>query len=100
MWNKQSKNSKKNYSNEFRLREGNGECHYYIGVEDDGNPLGISEKEMEISIETIEKMVSEIENAKITKIDYFLVYLFLEEIKKYFLSLYHFYLLTYYLIIL
>ncbi len=54
----------------FRLREGNGECHYYIGVEDDGNPLGISEKEMEISIETIEKMVSEIENAKITKIDY------------------------------
>ena len=54
----------------FRLREGNGECHYYIGVEDDGNPLGISENEMKISINTIEKMVSEIENAKITKIVY------------------------------
>ena len=24
----------------FRLKEGNGECHYYIGVEDNGNPLG------------------------------------------------------------
>ena len=54
----------------FRLKEGNGECHYYIGVEDNGNPLGINEKEMNISIEIIRKIVSEIENAKIRKIEY------------------------------
>ena len=53
----------------FRLREGNGECRYYIGVEDSGNPLGITEQEMQISVETIQKMTSSI-GATINKIEY------------------------------
>ena len=31
----------------FRIEEGNGECYYEIGVEDNGNPLGISKEELE-----------------------------------------------------
>ena len=54
----------------FRLHEGNGECHYLIGVEDNGNPIGINEVEMKESIETIEKMVKNCKNTKITNIDY------------------------------
>jgi hypothetical protein len=54
----------------FRLHEGNGECHYLIGVEDNGNPIGINESEMKESIETIEKMVKNCKNTKITNIDY------------------------------
>jgi GTPase len=54
----------------FRLHEGNGECHYLIGVEDNGNPIGINEVEMKESIETIEKMVENCKNTKITNIDY------------------------------
>ena len=53
----------------FRLREGNGECRYYIGVEDSGNPLGITEQEMQTSVETIQKMTSSI-GATINKIEY------------------------------
>ena len=34
----------------FRIEEGNGECYYEIGVEDNGNPLGISKEELEISV--------------------------------------------------
>ena len=37
----------------FRLREGNGECYYVIGVEDNGNALGISKQELEISLSVI-----------------------------------------------
>jgi elongation factor 1-alpha len=37
----------------FRLREGNGECFYVIGVEDNGNDLGISKEELEISLSVI-----------------------------------------------
>ena len=36
-----------------RLGEGNGECYYYIGVEDNGNALGISKEELEISLSVI-----------------------------------------------
>ena len=55
----------------FRLHEGNGECHYLIGVEDNGNPIGINEVEMKESIETIKRMVQNCKNTKITNIDYF-----------------------------
>ena len=54
----------------FRLHEGNWECHYLKGVEDNGNPIGINEVEMKESIETIEKMVKNCKNTKITNIDY------------------------------
>ena len=37
----------------FRLGEGNGECYYEIGVEDNGNTLGISKEELEISLSVI-----------------------------------------------
>ena len=37
----------------FRLREGSGECYYEIGVEDNGNALGISKQELEISLSVI-----------------------------------------------
>ena len=37
----------------YRLREGSGECYYEIGVEDNGNTLGISKQELEISINVI-----------------------------------------------
>jgi GTPase len=50
---------------EFRLREGNGECRYYIGVEDLGNPLGINEDEMQTSLKVVEEMTQKI-GAKIT----------------------------------
>jgi len=38
----------------FRLGEGNGECIYVIGVEDDGTPRGISEDDMRESLKTLE----------------------------------------------
>ena len=37
----------------YRLREGSGECYYEIGVEDNGNTLGISKQELEISLNII-----------------------------------------------
>ena len=37
----------------FRLGEGHGECYYEIGVEDNGNPLGISKEELEISLSVV-----------------------------------------------
>lgn len=44
----------------FRLREGNGECFYQIGVEDNGNPLGLSEEDLKASLETLFIMTSRI----------------------------------------
>lgn len=38
---------------QFRLTEGNGECFYQIGVEDNGNPIGISKDELEDSIKVL-----------------------------------------------
>lgn len=37
----------------FRLNEGNGQAYYQIGVEDNGNPLGLGEKEMFESLATL-----------------------------------------------
>lgn len=37
----------------FRLKEGNGEAFYMIGVEDDGNPLGLNLDEMRESLATL-----------------------------------------------
>ena len=36
-----------------RLGEGNGECYYFIGVEDNGNNLGISKEELDITLSVI-----------------------------------------------
>ena len=45
----------------FRLQEGNGECYYIIGVEDNGNALGIGEDDLKTSIETLCIMTQKIE---------------------------------------
>lgn len=37
----------------FRIEEGAGRGYYVIGVEDNGNPLGISDKEMEESLKVL-----------------------------------------------
>ena len=44
----------------FRLREGNGTCFYEIGLEDNGNPLGLSEEELKQSLDTLYLMSQEI----------------------------------------
>ena len=53
----------------FRLREGHGECYYIIGVEDNGNALGIGEEELKTSLETICIMTSRID-AEMTIMQY------------------------------
>ena len=37
----------------FRLEEGNGQAFYQIGVEDNGNPLGLDDEEMRESLGTL-----------------------------------------------
>ncbi len=49
----------------FRLQEGLGEAIYEIGIEDNGYPKGLSEKELKNSIETLRKMAKEL-NADIS----------------------------------
>ncbi|NHJ33477.1 MAG: elongation factor 1-alpha [Asgard group archaeon] len=49
----------------FRLQEGSGEAIYEIGIEDNGYPKGLSERELKLSIETLTKMAHEL-NADIT----------------------------------
>ena len=54
---------------QFRLGEGGGECYYEIGVEDNGNALGISKEELEISLSVINTMALNLGcKAKITKL--------------------------------
>ena len=53
----------------FRLEEGGGECYYKIGVEDNGNPLGISKEELEISVNVIYTIANNLNlNVKISKL--------------------------------
>lgn len=40
----------------FRLEEGLGEAFYNLGYEDDGNPLGLSDEELEQSLKTLSYM--------------------------------------------
>jgi GTPase len=49
----------------WRLAEGMGEAIYEIGVEDDGNPTGLSEPELKASLETLEQMAKQL-NADIS----------------------------------
>jgi GTPase len=51
----------------FRLEEGRGECFYQIGVEDNGNPLGLPQEELEVSVDTLKKVVEKL-NATATVI--------------------------------
>lgn len=40
----------------WRLREGNDEAVYHIGVEDNGNPLGLSSEDLQKSLQTLKFM--------------------------------------------
>ena len=42
----------------WRLNEGNDEAIYQIGVEDDGNPLGLSEAELDESLWNLSRMAT------------------------------------------
>ncbi|NHK32240.1 MAG: elongation factor 1-alpha [Asgard group archaeon] len=44
----------------FRLQEGQGEAIYEIGIEDSGYPKGLSDEELEMSINTLEKMAKKL----------------------------------------
>lgn len=47
----------------YRLAEGNGECFYFIGVEDDGYPRGLIQTDMDISLATLRAMSEEVHAA-------------------------------------
>jgi len=44
----------------WRLSEGIGEAIYEIGVDDDGTPIGLSEEELKLSLETLTRMAKEL----------------------------------------
>jgi GTPase len=54
----------------FRLYEGDGKAVYIIGISDDGQPFGISDEELEISINEMRRAVNSL-NAKINTIRYY-----------------------------
>lgn len=53
----------------FRLREGNGECIYQIGVEDNGNPRGLNDAELAGTLETLNMITKKID-ATMTVLSY------------------------------
>ena len=40
----------------FRMQEGNNEAYYYIGIKDNGEAVGISTEQMELSLRTLHRM--------------------------------------------
>ncbi|KAK0408609.1 hypothetical protein QR680_004053 [Steinernema hermaphroditum] len=50
----------------WRLREGQGEAIYEIGVEDDGAMKGLEEKELEESLDTLQKMADALDASLVT----------------------------------
>ena len=61
-YNRQLKNpskktlEKKSTQMQFRMKQGNGECIYIIGVNDDGSPCGQNIEEQELTIEILQKI--------------------------------------------
>ncbi|GLI70309.1 hypothetical protein VaNZ11_015260 [Volvox africanus] len=53
----------------YRLSEGNGECFYYIGIEDNGYPKGLEPAELEASIGTLQRMAASLD-AFVTLVHY------------------------------
>ena len=54
----------------FRLLEGHGQCIYEIGIEENGNPLGLSEEDLKISIANLTDIADKV-NAKISCFNFF-----------------------------
>jgi hypothetical protein len=44
----------------FRLKEGNGKCFYIIGIEENGNPLGLNEEELKGTLNNLYYMTQKI----------------------------------------
>lgn len=53
----------------YRMEKGNGEAIYFMGVDDDGNLVGLSEEKMEESLFVLEKVAQEID-AQVLKVQY------------------------------
>lgn len=47
----------------YRLAEGNGECFYFVGVEDDGYPRGLTQADLDTSLATLHAMAEEVHAA-------------------------------------
>jgi GTPase len=45
----------------FRLSQGQGSCQYYIGVEDNGHPAGLSQTDLDQSIDVLRRLAAEVE---------------------------------------
>ena len=59
----------------WRLREGNGEAIYNIGVEDNGVMTGLSEEDMSSSLDTLQEMARRL--GATLQVSYFLSSLYL-----------------------
>ncbi|KAJ2275373.1 hypothetical protein J3F81_001842 [Coemansia sp. RSA 371] len=53
---------------QWRLAEGDGHALYIVGVHDNGDVVGISDKEFEHTIDTLENMAQQLDNARIVSI--------------------------------
>lgn len=51
----------------YRLREGNGIAIYYLGVRDDGIPQGISDEELKISLNVLERVAKRVDAIIVSK---------------------------------
>lgn len=54
---------------QFRIMEGGGECFYEIGVEDNGNPIGLTKDDLEESLKVL-YLITEKIDAKMTILNY------------------------------
>ncbi|KAJ2868015.1 hypothetical protein GGH94_000435 [Coemansia aciculifera] len=54
---------------QWRLAEGNGHAVYVLGVHDDGEVIGISDVELQLTIQTLENMARQLDNVHILSID-------------------------------
>lgn len=52
----------------YRLSEGQGEAVYYLGVEDDGTPVGLSPRPLEETLDTLERMINALNCCIISKV--------------------------------
>ncbi|KAJ2163729.1 hypothetical protein GGF45_006280, partial [Coemansia sp. RSA 551] len=50
---------------QWRLAEGDGHALYIVGVHDNGDVVGISDEEFEHTIDTLENMAQQLDNARI-----------------------------------
>lgn len=52
---------------QYRLTEGNGECAYVIGVEDNGYPRGLSNEDLDSSLKTLRDLAGRL-NAELVSV--------------------------------